>query len=154
MQEILFPAIKPYDTGFLQVSELHQIFYAQYGNPTGIPIIWLHGGPGGGCSDNDTGYLDSNYYRIILLDQRGAGKSKPFCEMVENNTQNLISDLEKLRIHLNVEKWVVLGNSWGTLLALCYAIAYPQNILGLILRSIFTGTRSEDRKSTRLNSSH
>jgi proline iminopeptidase len=135
--------IKVYDEGYLSVSDVHQVWYGQYGNPDGHPIVWLHGGPGAGCSGCEAEYFDTNFYRVILFDQRGSGRSKPFCELRENNTQNLISDLEVLRAHLNIDKWSILGGSWGSLLALCYSIAHRDKVGGLILRGVFTGTEAE-----------
>jgi proline iminopeptidase len=143
MKKILFPEIKPYEEGYLKVSDLHKIHYQQYGNKNGVPIIWLHGGPGGGCSGQEARYFDPNFYRIILFDQRGAGKSQPFCELKENNTGELINDIEKLRLHLKIEKLAILGGSWGSLLALAYSIAHPDKVLALILRGVFTAREAE-----------
>lgn len=143
MKKVLFPSITPYNTSYLQVSDIHKLWYGQYGNPKGVPVIWLHGGPGAGCSDDNARYFDPDYYRIILLDQRGAGKSKPFCETRENSTQYLVDDMEKLRLHLGLEKWVILGGSWGSALALVYTILHPKNVIGLILRGVYTATKKE-----------
>ena len=139
----LFPEIQPYNSGMLKVSDLHTLYYEEVGNPKGEPILFLHGGPGGGLSDAYRRYFDPNFYRVILFDQRGAGKSTPHAELRENTTENLVFDIEKLRKHLNIDKWVVLGGSWGTTLALTYAIHYPKMVLGLILRGIFLGTKAE-----------
>ncbi len=143
MQEILFPEIKPYEEDYLKVSDIHKIHYQQYGNKSGVPIIWLHGGPGAGCFGREAQYFDPNFYRIILLNQRGAGKSQPFCELTENNTKELISDIEKLRLHLKIEKLAILGGSWGSLLALAYSINHPDKVLALILRGVFTARDTE-----------
>lgn len=140
---VLFPEIEPYKTGTLKVSELHTMYYEEVGNPNGEPILFLHGGPGAGLSEGYRRYFDPEFYRIILFDQRGAGKSIPHAELRENTTKHLVEDIEKLREHLNIEKWVVLGGSWGTTLALTYAINHPSKVLGLILRGIFLGTKSE-----------
>ncbi len=143
MKEILFPEIKPYEEDYLKVSDIHKIHYQQYGNKNGVPILWLHGGPGGGCSGQEARYFDPDFYRIILLNQRGAGKSQPFCELKENNTEELISDIEKLRLHLKIEKLAILGGSWGSLLALAYSITHRDKVLALILRGVFTATDTE-----------
>ena len=143
MKKILFPEIKPYQEDYLKVSDIHKIHYQQYGNKNGVPIIWLHGGPGGGCSGREARYFDPNFYRIILFDQRGAGKSQPFCELKENNIDELINDIEKLRLHLKIEKLAILGGSWGSLLALAYSIAHPDKVLALILRGVFTARDAE-----------
>ena len=135
---------KLYNEGYLEVSNLHKIWYGQCGNPKGHPILWLHGGPGAGCGGDESKYFDTNFYRVILLDQCGAGKSTPFCELRENTTQNLISDIEALRQHLGIAKWSILGGSWGSLLAVCYAISHHDKLNALILRGVFTGTDKEN----------
>jgi proline iminopeptidase len=134
---------KLYNQGHLRVSDLHEIWYGQYGHPQGHPILWLHGGPGAGCVGDEDKYFDTSFYRVILLDQRGAGKSRPFCELRENNTQDLISDIEALRKHLNITKWSILGGSWGSLLALCYAMKHHDTTNALILRGVYTATDKE-----------
>ena len=128
---------KPFDEAYLSVCSLHKIWYAQYGNPDGIPVIILHGGPGAGCSDTDIKFFDLSFWRVILLDQRGARRSKPFSEMKENTTLNLISDLEHLRSKLKIDKWLLFGGSWGSTLALSYGETYPNHILGFILEVSF-----------------
>ncbi|KAK2175393.1 hypothetical protein NP493_732g02011 [Ridgeia piscesae] len=145
-----YPEIEPFDSGFLQVSDLHQIYYEQSGKADGKPVLFLHGGPGGGCSGSDRRYFDPNVYRIILVDQRGAGKSLPAAELKvlvstdkENTTWEVAADIEKLRIHIGVEKWVVFGGSWGSCLSLVYAETYPDRVKALILRGIFTLRRKE-----------
>lgn len=143
LEEILFPKIKPYNQGYLRVSKLHSIWHAEYGNPRGIPVVVVHGGPGFGCSDTDMRYFNPKHYRIILFDQRRAKRSKPFAEMKENTTQNLISDMEKLRKHLKVTKWLIFGGSWGSALSILYGQAYPKSCLGFILRGIFLGREAE-----------
>ncbi len=117
----------------------HELWYAEYGNPNGIPVVVLHGGPGAGCNADYVRYFDPEKYRIIMYDQRGSGKSTPKGSMEGNNTPNLIEDLEVLRKHLNVDKWVLFGGSWGSTLALLYAETYPQNVLAMVLRGIFLG---------------
>ncbi|TVY35291.1 putative proline iminopeptidase [Lachnellula subtilissima] len=127
----------------LQVSDVHSIYWEECGNPTGVPIVYLHGGPGGGIDDNDRRYFDPSHYRSILFDQRGAGKSTPHASLEDNTTWTLVSDIEALRKHLGVEKWIVFGGSWGSTLALAYAETHPDRTLGLILRGIFTLRREE-----------
>lgn len=140
---LLYPKIEPYDTGFLQVSDIHSVYYEQSGNSNGNPVIFLHGGPGGGTSGDDRRYFDPASYRIILMDQRGSGKSKPSACLEDNNTWALVEDIEKLRKHLNIEKWVVFGGSWGSTLSLAYSETYPKCVKALILRGIFMLRDSE-----------
>ncbi|KAI9189059.1 hypothetical protein H9P43_000486 [Blastocladiella emersonii ATCC 22665] len=139
----LYPDIEPFNTGFLKVSDVHDLYYEESGNREGNPVIYLHGGPGGGVAPSDRRYFDPAVYRIILLDQRGAGKSTPAACLEENTTQALVADVEKLRLHLQVDRWVVFGGSWGSTLALAYAQAFPDRVKALILRGIFTVRRSE-----------
>jgi len=139
----LFKEIEPYNSGMLKVSDLHTLYYEEVGNPEGKPIVVFHGGPGAGISTDYRRYFDPLFYRIILFDQRGAGKSTPHAELKDNTTEHLIEDIEKLRVFLNIQKWVVLGGSWGTTLALSYGIKHPDKVYGLILRGIFLG-RKED----------
>lgn len=139
----MFPDIEPYDSGMLQVSKIHQIYYEQCGNKDGKPVIFLHGGPGGGCSPRDRTFFDPTVYRIILMDQRGSGRSAPAAELRENTTWNLVEDIESLRMKLGIEKWVVFGGSWGSTLALVYAQTHPEPIKALILRGIFCLRRRE-----------
>ena len=139
----LYPAISSYNEFYLKVSDIHQLWVAEYGNPEGLPVIFLHGGPGSGCENYHPRFFNPQKYRIILLDQRGSGKSKPHASLEENTTQHLIEDLEKLRVHLAVNQWVVFGGSWGSTLALAYSEVYPDNVLALVLRGIFL-CRPED----------
>lgn len=139
----LFPIIEPYKKGYLQVSDLHTIYYEEVGNPKGKPILFLHGGPGAGIDSTHRRYFDPQFYRIILFDQRGCGKSEPHAELKDNTTWDLVEDIEKLRMHCEVDKWVVFGGSWGATLALIYAILYPENVIGLILRGIWLSRKSE-----------
>ncbi|KAJ3296838.1 hypothetical protein HDU79_005630 [Rhizoclosmatium sp. JEL0117] len=139
----LYPPIDAYDTGFLKVSDIHNIYYEQSGNPQGNPVVYLHGGPGGGISPSDRQYFDPKFYRIIAFDQRGAGKSTPPAELEGNDTWSLVSDIEKLRSTLGIDKWVVFGGSWGSTLALTYAIQHADRVKALILRGIFTLRESE-----------
>jgi proline iminopeptidase len=139
----LYPAIEPYSTGFLKVSDLHRLYYEECGNPQGAPILFLHGGPGAGLKAQYRQFFDPSFYRIILFDQRGAGKSTPTAELTENDTWHLVEDIEKLRMHLGIERWMVFGGSWGSTLALVYALHHHDRVLGLILRGIFLGRKRE-----------
>ncbi|WP_036452264.1 prolyl aminopeptidase [Mycoplasma buteonis] len=139
----LYNEIEPYLTGHLPVSDLHQIYYEVSGNPDGIPLLFIHGGPGGSTSAKCRQLFNPSKYKIILFDQRGAGKSLPAYETKDNNTWELINDIEKLRKHLNVDKFVIFGGSWGTTLGLSYAINHPKHVSHLVLRGVFL-TRQED----------
>jgi len=134
---MLFPAIQPYKTWRFSVSDIHTLYIEESGNPEGLPVVFLHGGPGGNCEPGHRRFFNPEEYRIILFDQRGCGKSKPHASIEDNTTPDLIADLEKIRQHLGVDKWVVFGGSWGSTLALVYAESHPQRVLGLILRGIF-----------------
>jgi proline iminopeptidase len=138
-----FPEIEARKTGFLQADEVHQIYWEESGNPSGTPILFLHGGPGSGTEPKHRRYFDPEKYRIILTDQRGCGKSTPHASLEKNTTPHLVSDLEKLRAHLSIERWTLFGGSWGSTLALAYAISHPDRIERLILRGIFLGTQQE-----------
>jgi proline iminopeptidase len=142
-QAKLWPELKPYKTGYLKVSELHEIFYQLGGNPDGKPVMVVHGGPGGGCSPDMFRFFNPDKFHIILHDQRGAGRSKPYAEIKENTTQHLVEDIEKLRVHLGLGQVLLFGGSWGSTLALAYAETYPQNVCGMVLRGVFTGTKEE-----------
>lgn len=133
----LFPPIGPFKTEHLKVSSLHEIYVEQSGNPDGQPILFLHGGPGGGTDPKHRQFFDPAHYRIILLDQRGCGKSRPTAELQENTTWDLVHDLELVRKHLGFRSWIVFGGSWGSTLALAYAVKHPSRVRGLILRGIF-----------------
>jgi len=139
----LFPEIEPYETGMLPVDAPHEIYYEQCGNPDGIPVVYLHGGPGGKCGEQARRFFDPASYRIILFDQRGAGHSKPAVCLENNSPQHLVQDIEALRKHLNIETWHVFGGSWGSTLSLLYACAHPDKIKSLVLRGIFLMSRSE-----------
>jgi len=134
---MLFPAIKPIQTFHLDVSERHRLYVEECGTRSGVPIVFLHGGPGGSAEPAHRRYFDPERYRIILFDQRGCGKSSPHASLEENTTRDLIADMEKIREHLGIERWVLFGGSWGSTLALAYAEAHPDRVLGLILRGIF-----------------
>lgn len=140
---MIFPAIQPEETWRFSVSDLHTLYLEESGSPDGVPVIFLHGGPGGSCEPGHRRFFDPEKYRIILFDQRGCGKSKPHASLEQNTTWELVADLEKIREFLKIEKWVVFGGSWGSTLALAYAQKHSENVLGLILRGIFL-TRDED----------
>lgn len=138
-----YPPIEPFDTGRLPVSALHTIAYEQSGNPQGKPVIFLHGGPGGGKSPAQRRFFDPTRYRIVNFDQRGCGESTPHAEIAENTTWDLVADIEKLRTHLGIERWQVFGGSWGSTLALAYAQKHPERVTEIVLRGIFMLRRSE-----------
>ncbi|MBD0269790.1 MAG: prolyl aminopeptidase, partial [Cyanobacteria bacterium Co-bin8] len=139
----LYPPISPYRTGFLPVSRLHTLYFEESGNPQGQPVVFLHGGPGGGTIPLYRQFFDPQRWRIVLFDQRGCGLSRPHAELEENTTWDLVEDIEKLRSHLNIERWTVFGGSWGSTLALAYSQTYPDRCQGLILRGIFTLRQKE-----------
>ena len=141
----LYPPIEPHRCGSLKVSELHKVAWEESGNPEGKPVLFLHGGPGGGTSPKHRQYFNPEAYRIILLDQRGCGKSTPYAEIRENTTWDLVADLERLRNHLGIARWQVFGGSWGSTLALAYAQKHPDRVTELILRGIFLCTDWELR---------
>ena len=141
----LYPPIEPYNQGKLKVSQLHTIHYEESGNPQGKPVIFLHGGPGGGITPMYRQYFDPELWRIIIFDQRGCGQSTPYAELRENTTWDLVKDIEKLRQQLEIDKWVVFGGSWGSTLALAYSQTHPDRCKGLILRGIFMLRASEIR---------
>lgn len=138
-----FPSIEPNVKGMLQVDDLHAIYWEESGNPNGIPVIFLHGGPGSKTDKNQRTFFDPNFYRIILFDQRGCGKSYPNGCLINNTTWDLVEDINRLRHELNIDQCLLFGGSWGSTLALTYAITYPENVLGLILRGIFLCTPQE-----------
>jgi len=139
----LWPEIEPFQTGFLKVSDIHDIYYELCGNPEGKPVFVIHGGPGGRCTPYYRRFFNPAKFLIVLSDQRGSGKSKPLGEIRQNSTQDLIKDIEKLRIHLNLDRIILFGGSWGSTLGLLYAEQYPNNISGMVLRGIFTATEKE-----------
>src|SRR5438270_2144512 len=139
----LFPEIEPRASGMLRLDPLHSMYWEECGDPDGIPAVFLHGGPGAGSTPKHRRFFDPGAYRIIVYDQRGAGRSTPLGELRDNTTPHLIADLETLRAHLRLERWVVFGGSWGSTLALAYAEAHPERCLALILRGIFLCRRSE-----------
>ena len=139
----LYPEIEPYNAGFLQVSPLHRVYFEESGNPDGKPVVFLHGGPGGGTVPEQRRFFDPERYRIVLFDQRGCGRSTPHAELQENTTWELVGDIERLRAHLDVARWQVFGGSWGSTLALAYAQTHPRRVTELVLRGIFLLRPSE-----------
>lgn len=139
----LYPEILPYITFFLETPTQHRIYIEESGNPDGIPVIFLHGGPCSGTKPNHRRFFNPDYYRIVLMDQRGCGLSLPFGALEHNTTQDLIQDIEQLRQHLKIKQWLLFGGSWGATLALLYAQHYPDNVCGMILRGVFLG-RAKD----------
>jgi len=139
----VFPPIEPYRNGYLSVDDLHTLYWEECGNPNGVPVLFLHGGPGAGLSPKHRQFFYPKYYRIVLFDQRGAGQSRPLGEVRQNTTQLLIADIEQLRQSLDIAQWLVFGGSWGSTLALAYGQAHPQYCTGFVLRGIFLCTRAE-----------
>jgi proline iminopeptidase len=134
---VLYPELKPYQRHSLKVSELHELYIDEAGNPDGIPVLFVHGGPGGGCDGSSRRFYDPALYRIVTFDQRGCGRSTPHGELSDNTTQDLIADMEAIRVHLGIDSWVLFGGSWGSTLSLLYAQHYPQRVMALVLRGIF-----------------
>ncbi|MEO0357655.1 MAG: prolyl aminopeptidase [Pseudomonadota bacterium] len=141
--QFLYPPIQPYEKRMLDVGQGHSVYVEQCGNPDGQPVVVFHGGPGGGCSPAMRRYFDPQYYRIVLFDQRGCGRSKPHASVKDNTTWHLIADIELIRATLKVPQWMVFGGSWGATLALIYAQAHPDRVQHLILRGVFLGTQPE-----------
>lgn len=139
----LHPPIEPYDSGMLALDDVHTMYWEVCGNPAGVPVLFLHGGPGGGCSPEHRRFFDPEFFRIVLFDQRGAGTSTPVGEATSNTTQQLIADIELLRKYLDIDRWLLFGGSWGSTLALAYGQAFPGRCLGFVLRGIFLGRPSE-----------
>jgi proline iminopeptidase len=142
-KKTFYPEIEPFKETTIQVSNLHTIYYAEYGNKNGKPVLFLHGGPGYAPLKETPRFFNPNAYHVIILHQRGCGKSTPLGEIKENTTQDLIEDCEKIRKQLNIKKWMLFGGSWGSTLSLAYSITYPEVITGLILRGIFLGRKEE-----------
>jgi proline iminopeptidase len=139
----LFPEIEAYATGRLPLDAVHVMQWEACGNPNGVPLVFLHGGPGGGCLPHHRRFYDPAFWNIVLYDQRGAGRSTPAAALVDNTTPHLVADIERLRAELGIERWLVFGGSWGSTLALAYAQAHPDRVLGLVLRGIFLATENE-----------
>jgi len=134
---IFYPKIKPYQTHRLKVDDVHELYIEESGSVDGIPVIFIHGGPGAGCADCHRRFFDPEKYRIILFDQRGAGRSTPHANLENNTTQDLVADMELIREHLSIKQWVLFGGSWGSTLSLVYAQAHAERVLGLVVRGIF-----------------
>lgn len=143
--QIFYPEIKPYQRHQIPVEAPHELYVDESGNPDGIPILFVHGGPGAGCGKFDRRFFDPEVYRIILFDQRGAGRSRPHAELQNNTTQKLVEDMEVIRTTLGIERWALFGGSWGSTLSLVYAQTHPERVLGLILRGIFLCRREDLR---------
>tara|TARA_R110002049_G_scaffold44333_6_gene130262 strand:- start:122746 stop:123717 length:972 start_codon:yes stop_codon:yes gene_type:complete len=141
--QYLYPPFDPFDQRMLSVGQGHQVYVEQCGNPDGIPVVVLHGGPGGGCSPSMRRYFDPAVYRVILFDQRGCGRSRPHASVVDNTTWHLVADIELIRTTLKIDQWMVFGGSWGATLALIYAQSHPEAVRHLILRGVFLMTQSE-----------
>ena len=139
----LFPEIGPYETGTLPLSEGHVMYWEQVGNPLGAPVLFLHGGPGAGAGAVHRRFFDPAHWRVIIFDQRGAGRSRPLGSLAANTTPDLVADIEKLRRHLGVQHWLLFGGSWGSTLALAYAQSHPDRVTACVLRGIFLGRRAE-----------
>jgi len=142
---VLYPDIEPFRTGRLAVSNVHELYFEESGNPNGKPVVFLHGGPGGGTEAKHRRYFDPATYRIVLFDQRGCGRSTPFASLADNTTWHLVEDIEKLRTQLAIERWQVFGGSWGSTLALAYAETHPNRVSELVLRGIFLLRKEEIR---------
>lgn len=139
----LFPSITPYSSGYLAVDSIHNLYWEQSGNPDGVPIVLIHGGPGAGATPTHRRFFDPDHYRIIIFDQRGAGRSTPLGELADNTTAHLVADMETLREHLRIERWHLFGGSWGSTLSMLYAAQHPERCSSLILRGIFLCEQEE-----------
>jgi len=139
----LYPAIEPYETGMLPVDGRHRLYWEECGNPRGVPVVFIHGGPGAGSTPAHRRFFDPAFYRIVIYDQRGAGRSTPHGDLTDNTTPHLVEDLEALRAHRNIDDWIVFGGSWGSTLAIAYAEAHPARCRALVLRGIFLCRPSE-----------
>jgi proline iminopeptidase len=133
----LYPPIKPYAQHELEVGSPHKLYVEECGNPNGIPVLFVHGGPGAGCSVDDRRFFDPELYRVVLFDQRGCGRSVPHASLENNTTQDLIADMEQIRQFMKISRWMLFGGSWGSTLSLAYAQTYPEQVMGLVLRGIF-----------------
>ncbi len=142
-ETVLFPAIEPYVSGLISTDSEHKFYYEACGNPAGSAVLVLHGGPGSGCNPGQRRFFDPAHYRIVLFDQRGCGRSQPAGRTAQNTTADLIDDIEQLRLHLGIDRWLLFGGSWGSTLALAYATAHPQRVRGMILRGIFLARPKE-----------
>ncbi|ESW61351.1 MAG: proline iminopeptidase [Rhodobacter sp. CACIA14H1] len=141
--EFLYPPIDPFDQRVIDMGDGHRIYVEQCGNPDGIPVVVLHGGPGGGCSPAMRRYFDPTAFRVILFDQRGCGRSRPHASVIQNTTWHLVNDIEVIRKELGISRWICFGGSWGATLALIYAITHPERVAHMVLRGVFLMTRQE-----------
>ncbi len=142
-RQTLFPKIEPFGEGTLPLDGGHEMYWEQSGNPDGMPVVFLHGGPGAGANTAHRRFFDPEFYRIVIFDQRGAGRSTPYAELADNTTHYLVDDMEALRRHLGIERWLLFGGSWGSTLALSYGVKHPERAAGFVLRGIFLGTTKE-----------
>jgi len=141
--QYLYPPFDPFDQRMVDVGQGHSIYVEQCGNPKGIPVVVLHGGPGGGCSPAMRRYFDPEIYRVVLFDQRGCGRSRPHASITDNTTWHLVADIERIRVLLGIEEWIVFGGSWGATLSLIYAETHPERVTQLVLRGVFLMTQGE-----------
>jgi proline iminopeptidase len=141
--EFLYPPVDPFDQRVIDMGDGHRVYVEQCGNPEGVPVLVLHGGPGGGCSPAMRRYFDPRTYRVVLFDQRGCGRSRPHASVENNTTWHLVADIERIRAALNIDRWTCFGGSWGATLALIYAISHPGRVAQLVLRGVFLMTRAE-----------
>lgn len=141
----MYPPIEPYANGFLEVGDGHSLYWEECGNPEGPAVVFLHGGPGAGCAPAHRRFFDPAYWRIVLFDQRGCGRSRPTAEVNENTTQHIVSDIEAIRTDRNIDAWMLFGGSWGSILALAYGIAHPARCKGFVVRGVFLGAAEELR---------
>ncbi|MBU6498230.1 MAG: alpha/beta fold hydrolase, partial [Rhodospirillales bacterium] len=139
----LFPEIGPFETGYLPLDATHVMYWEQVGNPHGVPVLFLHGGPGAGAGVVHRRFFDPLHWRVVIFDQRGAGRSRPMGELAGNTTPALVGDIEALRRHLGIERWLLFGGSWGSTLALAYAQAHPERVAACVLRGVFLGRPQE-----------
>jgi len=139
----LYPDIAPYESGFLPLDHGHMMYWEQVGSQTGLPVLFLHGGPGAGAGAVHRRFFDPARFRVVIFDQRGAGRSRPLGSLVANDTPHLVADIERLRLHLGIEQWLLFGGSWGSTLALAYGQAHPERVFGFVLRGIFLGRDEE-----------
>ncbi len=139
----LFPEIGPFETGYLPLTDGHVMYWEQVGHPRGRPALFLHGGPGAGAGAVHRRFFDPQFWRVAIFDQRGAGRSRPLGSLAANTTAHLVADIEALRAHLGLERWLLFGGSWGSTLALAYAQAHPERVIGLVLRGVFLGRPAE-----------
>jgi proline iminopeptidase len=141
--DYLYPPIEPFDQRVIEVTEGHRIYVEQCGNPLGVPVLVLHGGPGGGCSPAMRRYFDPEHYRVVLFDQRGCGRSRPHASVEANTTWHLLGDIERIRADLGIDRFILFGGSWGATLALIYAISHPERVAAMVLRGVFLMTQAE-----------